>query len=97
MHHHSIHNSVDDHEHSHDPVSMLAIFLAKAFVVYVLLVVLSGTLINIGHPTVVEAGRTLQSLMLVHPVIEGAQAIGAGQLADGLQLLASGLPVGPLG
>ncbi len=71
-------------------------FLFQLIVLYVMLVLGGGTLINTGHPVAQEAGRLIQTVTLVDPAIQWADNHGLNPLAGGLRLVAGGLPVGKL-
>lgn len=62
---------------------------------YILVVVAAGTLINTGLPVAVETGAVLKTIMLVEPSIEWAEEHRMRPLAGGLRMLAQGLPIAP--
>ncbi len=62
--------------------------------VYLLLVVGGGTLMNTHHPVAVETGRILHTVTFVSPAIHWADTRGYEKLAGGLQFLARGIPIG---
>ncbi len=68
--------------------------LFNVLLAYVLLVVGGGTLINSGHPVAVEAGRLLHVVTFVEPAITWTHAHGMQHVANGLQFLANGIPIG---
>ena len=67
--------------------------LVNLAIVYVLLVVGGGTLINTGHPVAVETGRLIQTVTFVQPAITWTDARGFEPVAAGLRLMARGVPV----
>ncbi len=69
--------------------------LFQLLLLYVLLVVTGGTLINTGHPVAVEVGRLLHLVTLVDPAIGWAHGCGLERVAEGLHALAGGVPLGP--
>lgn len=71
-------------------------WLLKGIMLYIVLVVVAGTLINTGHPVAAEVGRILQTIMFVEPSIGWAESQGFSPLAQGLRMLSSGLPIAPL-
>ncbi len=68
-------------------------FLFQLVVLYMMLVLGGGTLINTGHPVAEEAGRLLHTVTLVDPAIQWAENHGLNPVAGGLRLAAGGLPV----
>ncbi len=68
-------------------------FLFQFIVLYMMLVLGGGTLINTGHPVAEEAGRLLQTVTLVDPAIQWADSHGLNPVAGGLRLAAGGLRV----
>ena len=66
----------------------------KLVLLYVVLVVASGTLINTGYPVAVEAGRLIQVVTLVEPATLWAQHHHWDHVAGALQTLAQGFPIG---
>lgn len=65
--------------------------LFKVVLLYVALVVTSGTLINTHHPVAVESGRLIQTLTFVDPAIQWTAMHGYSGVARGLQALAHGI------
>jgi hypothetical protein len=61
--------------------------------VWLLLVVTGGTLINTGHPVAVEAGQLMHVVTLVDPAIYWAHDQGIEPVAHGLRLLSHGIPI----
>ncbi|MHC4218208.1 MAG: hypothetical protein ACYSU7_07085 [Planctomycetota bacterium] len=72
-------------------------FLLNMVLVWLLLVVSGGTLINTGHPVAVEAGRLLHVVTFVDPAIIWADTQGVAPVSHGLRLLSHGIPVGSIG
>jgi hypothetical protein len=60
---------------------------------YVMLVVGGGTLINTGHPVASEVGKLMHVVACVDPVIDWADSRDYDVLAAGLDTLSDGLPV----
>jgi hypothetical protein len=69
-------------------------FLFNIALMWVVLVLGGGTLINTGHPVAAEAGRLIQTVTFVEPAIRWADGRGAQPLASGLKVLQNGVPVG---
>jgi hypothetical protein len=68
--------------------------LFNVVLLYIVLVVGGGTLINTGHPVAVETGRLLQTVTFVDPTIAWADGSGLQGVASGLRLLSAGVPIG---
>ncbi len=61
--------------------------LFQLVVLYMMLVLGGGTLINTGHPVAEEAGRLIQTVTLVDPAIQWADSHGLNPVAGGLPVL----------
>lgn len=68
-------------------------FIFKTVFAYALLVLIAGTLINTGHAVASEAGELMQTVLLVDPAIGWAESRGIEPLANGLRVVAAGIPV----
>ena len=68
--------------------------LFNAILLYVVLLVGGGTLVNSGHPVAAEAGHWLQMITFVEPTIHWADTSGFDHVASGLRVLSAGIPIG---
>ncbi|MHC4102376.1 MAG: hypothetical protein ACYS15_12985 [Planctomycetota bacterium] len=69
-------------------------FLFNMALVWLLLVVTGGTLMNTGHPVAVEAGHLLHVVTLIDPAIYWADMQGVEPVAHGLRFISHGIPIG---
>lgn len=68
--------------------------IVKLLLLYAVLVIGGGTLINTGHPVAVEVGQILHLVTFVEPASHWAHAQGFEPLAATIDFLAAGLPIG---
>ncbi len=68
-------------------------FIVSVVLLYAGSLLVSGTLINTGHPLAVEIGKLIQVVTLVEPSITWADAHDMDGVAKGLRLLSGGLPI----
>ncbi len=67
--------------------------LFNLLLVYLVLVVGGGTLINTGHPVAVEVGQLFHLVTFVDPTITWADGQGHEPLATTVRFLSNGVPI----
>jgi hypothetical protein len=74
-------------------VGRLFSLVVSLVLVYAGALLVSGTLINTGHPLAIEVGELIQVVTFVEPTIYWADSHEMDSVAKGLRLLAGGLPI----
>ena len=65
----------------------------NVMLVYVVLVVAGGTLINTGNPMAIEIGEIIHLVTFIDPLQAWVYGLGLSPLASGLDLLQGGIPL----
>jgi hypothetical protein len=74
-------------------VGRLFSFVATIALLYAGSLLVSGTLINTGHPLAIEIGELIQVVTFIEPTIYWADSNDMETVANGLRMLADGLPI----
>jgi len=74
-------------------IGRLFSFVASVALLYAGSLLVSGTLINTGHPVAVEVGELMQVVTFVEPTIDWADSNHMDFVANGVRILSGGLPI----